>query len=427
MTGPGAGASAVPGAGAAPVVDVVVAVHAASRPVERAVASVLASRAPVRVTVVCHHLDPALVAERLAPLTGAASLPGGVSLPAAPSDAAPVADEPDGVVVLADGRVRLAPFSDGVASPAGPFTHGLALASAPFVSVMGSDDALAPGALDSWVALARASAADVVLPRLRHGRPTGVPAVPASPHGAPGLRPGAGVATPPARPGRTRALDLVRDRLAYRSAPLGLLRRELVERAGLRMTPGLPVGEDVAFGLGLWWAGARVALDRRGPAYLVGPDASDRVTFTPRPVADELACVLDALARPGFVGSSPAARAAVVVKLVRIHLFGAVHQRAVHDAAWSTADLAALRDVGDALVTAAPGAARVLSRAEEDLLDLVRAAPDVDDAGRRLAAASARRRRHGRPATLVPRDLRALLAREAPLRLMAASVLAARP
>ena len=73
----------------------------------------------------------------------------------------------------------------------------------------------------------------------------------------------------------------------------------------------------------------------------------------------------------------------------------------------------------------------VLSVAERDLLDALRApAPagegDVARRGAELVRLSARRRRHGTLATLRTRDLRALLAREAPLRLMTASVLTTR-
>lgn len=61
--------------------------------------------------------------------------------------------------------------------------------------------------------------------------------------------------TPPARPRRRHRLDPVRDRLAYRSAPLGLLRRATIERLGLRFPTGLSTGEDLPFTTRLWTAG----------------------------------------------------------------------------------------------------------------------------------------------------------------------------
>ena len=71
------------GRAAKPEVDLVIAVHTAQRPIERAVASVLSGTvAPVRVTVVCHGVDVALIMARLGSF----------------------ADDP---------RVRLLPFADG--------------------------------------------------------------------------------------------------------------------------------------------------------------------------------------------------------------------------------------------------------------------------------------------------------------------------
>ncbi|PFG37589.1 hypothetical protein ATL41_2356 [Flavimobilis soli] len=381
--------------GEQPVVDVVVAVHSELRPVERAVASAVTGTVPVRVTVVCHDLEPGLVEERVRDVRR--SLDGGPH------------------------SMWLVCFSDGVRSPAGPFNHGLDCAQAPFVALLGSDDVLEPGAIDSWVRLQRQTGADVVVPRLRHGA-----------LGAPGAPPGPGpaVPTPPARPLRSRRLDLVRDRLAYRSAPLGLLRRETVERLGLTMASGMTVGEDTWFGLGLWSGADVVAYDRRGPAYVIGADAADRVTFATKPVAVELACVHDAVARPALADLPRAARRAVATKLTRINLFAAVHNRS-EDHTWTARDLASLRAGAVALAGFAPGYERVLSVAERDLLDALRApAPagegDVARRGAELVRLSARRRRHGTLATLRTRDLRALLAREAPLRLMTASVLTTR-
>src|SRR5699024_6411935 len=106
-----------------PEVDVVVAVHTPERRVERAVLSVVLTEAPVRVTVVCHGTPLEPIAERLG-------------------------------VLAEDPRVRLLPFTDGVPSPAGPFNAGLDAATAPWVSVLGSDDVLEVGAIDSWLALA---------------------------------------------------------------------------------------------------------------------------------------------------------------------------------------------------------------------------------------------------------------------------------
>src|SRR5699024_12713049 len=41
------------------------------------------------------------------------------------------------------------------------------------------------------------------------------------------------------------------------------------------------------------WFHAAVAFDRRGPAYVIGEDATDRITYAPRPVAEELTFLTD--------------------------------------------------------------------------------------------------------------------------------------
>ena len=382
------------------VVDVVIAVHTTDRPIARAVASVLENRTRTRVTVVCHGLAVEDVAPLLGDLTERAR--------------------------VRDHEIRLVPFADGVPSPSGPFNRGLDLARAPFVSIMGSDDTLEPGAIDSWVRLHHETGADVVLPRLvRAPAPAPSPAAPADADGADAPRGGSPhvpgrvsvVPTPPTRPGRRRDLDGVRDRLLYRSAPLGLMRRATLEQLRLRLAVDHPVGEDVPFSTRLFLE-CPVAYDRAGPAYVIGADAVARVTHTPRPVAADLAFLDDVLDAGWFDQLPEQARAAFATKAARIHLFGVVHNR-TQASAWCDADVDALRSVAVRLAAAAPGYERHLSRADRDLLDAIGAgAPPA-----RLVELSVRRRRHGTPATLLTRDLRDLLRREAPLRLMAASVL----
>lgn len=214
MTGDGPGAAGASRSGDVAtevMVDVVIAVHTAQRPIARAVSSALASPVRVRVTVVAHNLDPALIEDNLA-----------------------------GVAVPPGSSVRVLAFTDTTRSPAGPFNHGLDAAQAPYAAVMGSDDRLAPGAIASWLALARRTGAAAVVARLATAHPDGAVA--------------AVVPTPPTRPWRTTMLDGVRDRLSYRSAPLGLLDRAALERLGLRFTLGHEVGEDVAFVTRLWFS-----------------------------------------------------------------------------------------------------------------------------------------------------------------------------
>ncbi|MEE6296771.1 glycosyltransferase family 2 protein [Georgenia wangjunii] len=350
-------------------VDVVIAVHTPRRPIGRAVASVLdGNAAQARLTVVCHNLTAAEIVAVVAP------------------------EHRD--------RVRFLEHVDGIPSPSGPFNAGMDAADGEFVSIMGSDDVLDPGAVDSWLRLARRTGAETVVSRLVLGTRR---------------RP---VPTPPVRPWRRGLAHPVKDRLSYRSAPLGLVSTAARERLGARLVEEIVVGDDVPYVTRLWFE-TRVAVDRRGPAYVIGEDAEDRVTLAPRPIAVELAFLRHLCAEPWFRGYTLEERRSACVKATRIHLFGAVHNR-TDPAFWTAEERTALAQVATDLLAAAPGFERVLSLADRDLLDAVRSRHVSAD---RMIDAARARRRHGRPRTLLTRDPSRVLAREAPARLMAASVL----
>lgn len=367
-----------------PLVDVVIATHSLERQVDRAVRSVLdgSPGLDVRVSVVAHDLPAEDVRAALAPETAT------------------------------DPRVRLLELADGIPSPAGPFNHGLEAATAPWVSIMGSDDTLAPGALEGWLA----AAADVdpeepvvVVPPLELG--------------------GRSVPTPPVRVGRAllatarRApagqLDLVADRLSYRSAPLGLLSRGALGLPGARLLPGARVGEDLPMVTALW-SRARVLLAVGAPAYEIHEDAGDRVTYDPRPLADQLRSVDALWELPWVVRLTDGQRRAVATKVLRIHVFGALVTRP-DPGWWTPEERHELARVTRRVLEAAPGCADPLSLADHDLL---RAALDPAVPAEVLLGRAQARRRHGTPRTLLPSSWRHALHPEAPLRLMAASLAA---
>ncbi|HWV49073.1 MAG TPA: glycosyltransferase family A protein, partial [Microbacterium sp.] len=128
-------------------VDVIVAVHDPARPIERAVASVLTSDSVAKVIVVCHNIPIDPIRARLGSIAG-------------------------------DERVHLEELQDGTRSPAGPFNRGLDIADGAFVSVMGSDDEVEPGAIDAWRRAAAQQEADVVMAPLRHAAGARVPTPP---------------------------------------------------------------------------------------------------------------------------------------------------------------------------------------------------------------------------------------------------------
>ena len=345
-----------------PLVDLTIAVHSESRPIRRAVSSVLdGTSAEVRVNVVAHNIDPGIIRKNLGEY----------------------ADHPG---------LRLLELADGIHSPAGPMNHGLASSTAAFVGVMGSDDELQPGTIDSWLALQRRTGADAVLARIQ-------------------LDSGRIDPYPPVRRGaRSIDLDPVRDRLAYRSAPLGLVSRE---RFGdLRFTEGLRSGEDLAYSLTVWFTSDRLAYDLHGPAYVVNGDAGDRVTSAPRPLEEDFAFLAEVEGMDWFAQLGRAGRRAIAVKTIRIHLFDAILARSRTDE-----DLRANRqglvELTNQLFTLAPGTRKLLSLADAAVLrTLADPSSTAADILERLQA----RLRYLSPATLIARSPLHSLHAQAPFR-----------
>lgn len=354
-----------------PRVDVVIAVHDPARPLGRAIGSLLQSglelESELRITVVCHNVDTELVLSTL-------------------DDAARRA-------------IRVMELHDGIASAAGPFTAGIDAASSDFVSIMGSDDRLEPLALRSWLTIAdRGGYAAVIAPQ-RHAR-------------------GALVRTPPVRPFRRGRRDGVRDRLAYRTAPLGLISTRAVRELDLRLAAGFSTGEDHSFSVPLWFSGLPVAYAKGCPRYVVGDDAADRVTLTQRSIANEFESLWALLDGAWFTNAQPRERRALVIKLVRVHVFGAVHARGVDR--WATRDREAVAEFLPRLAEVAPGFEEVFSIADRRLLDALLEVHTPIEVVARLSIA---RRNFGHPATVVTRNLRGQFAIEGPIRFMVASAL----
>lgn len=358
------------------LVDVVIAVHTPDRPIERTVASLMVAGLPtgpgsanrLRITVVCHNTDVEPIRARVLPEHR--------------------------------GKARFVQYSDGIKSPAGPFNHGIALATGTWVSIMGSDDSLEPGALSAWADAAVRDEADVLIAPLAHAG-------------------GKAIRTPVIRRNRTAALNPVADRLSYRTAPLGLMRLALVRSLGLEFPTAYATGEDQSFSAKLWFSGASVSYGRGLPRYLVHDDAELRVTGTQRSVTQDLAFATDLVESDWFATLRPAQREAIVTKLVRVHLFGHVMLRA-DSATWDAGDASEMSAAARKLMFAAPRAARPLSLADRDLLDAIVRQESDPLAMKSLATL---RRTFTNPRTWLPRDLSQLLHPEAPLRFMSASAL----
>lgn len=352
---------------AEPHVDVIIPVHTASRPIARAVASVLAgSTSAIRVNVVCHNVAPPDIAASLGEWAR-------------------------------DTRVRLLHHEDGVPSPAGPLNAGYAAATGAFTTLLDSDDEYEPGAVDAWLAVQRRHDADIVIPPLRYAN-------------------GGSSRTPPTRPGRTRSLDGVRDRLAYRTRQHGLVRRSMFPH--LIMTTGLRTGEDVIQGASLWFSNASISLARGAPAYLIHTEGeNERTSATPKPAAESL-LFLDAVLDPEFIASlSPAQREAFAIKLLRTHVMDIVALALASEQ--RDQDLSDLAAGARRIADLAPSALSVLSRREYRIIAEVLGGRDPDV----LAQEQALLYDFTRPANLLPRSWGRLLHREAPVRFLAATAL----
>ena len=353
-------------------VEAVIAIHDSSRPLQRAIDSLLESGLEVgrelRITVVCHNVDPGEIASTLTDRVGAA--------------------------------VSLVALNDGIRSPAGPFNLGISSSSAEFVSIMGSDDYLEPGALAAWLSIARSGSYAAVIAPQRHAS-------------------GAVVRTPPVRPFHRGNRDPVKDRLAYRTAPLGLIRRSIVDTLGLEFSRGFATGEDQLFSAKLWFSGAPVAYARREPRYVVGADASDRVTMQTRPMSVEFEAIDAFISSEWYLGQSTVVREAIATKIVRVHVFSAASTRS-EAAEWSADDRAYVAQFLRRVRDVAPACERALSIADRRLVDALGSESTPAEQVAKLVIA---RRRFGHPATLITRDARSLLAVEAPVRFSLASAL----
>lgn len=349
-----------------PRVDVIIPVHTDRRPIGRAVASVLeGSNVDIRINVVCHNTTTTSIAAALG-------------------------------AWFSDRRVRLLEHHDGIPSPAGPINVGYAAATAEFTTLLDSDDEYEPGAVDAWLAVQRRDDADIVIQPLRHAN-------------------GRSTRTPPTRPGRTRSLDGVRDRLAYRTRQHGLVRHDRFR--GITMTPSLRTGEDVIQGATLWYSGARISFAKGAPAYVIHSDSDDRTSTKPKPAGEAL-LFLDAVLAPEFASTlTSVQRESFGVKLLRTHVMDVLG--ASLRAGAPPADLAALTDGVRRILDLAPTAAGILSRRESQIISELLGAADPG----RLAAEHAIHTDYRRLANLLPASGRQLFHREAPPRFLAAIAL----
>lgn len=338
----------------------IIACHDERRPLERAVASIVQDadvRDRVRVTVVAHGIDAAPIRERLADIAG---------------------------------DIRVLPFADGIRSAAGPFNHGLANADAEYCGVMGSDDFLEPGTMSGWVRHVSVERPAAAIAQIR-------------------LQGEAVMPNPLVRLKRRRHLDPAKDRLFYRTAPLGLIRTDRMRELGLKMKEHVRVGEDFEFGIRLWAQAGRIDFLSGLGSYVIGQDVAERTTLAEMTMQERLEPIVSLLDDGLFDELSRTQRAALAIKLVRVSIVGNA-QALVKKL--SDEDVRRLTDLLRRLLHAAPRALEPFNRKDRLVIDALLA----DASAEILASAVERGRGASRASRWLTPDLVHSFDRESTLR-----------
>lgn len=297
-------------------------------------------------------------------------------------------------------RVSIIECPDQGTTPAGPRNTALAQTDATFISFLDSDDTLDPGAVDRWLSIAQTRGSDWVLPFQHHS------------NGRPDM-------TPITRPWRSKNLSAVADRLFYRSSAFGLIRVSTARAAGAQFDTEVITAEEQSFILRLHLHAKRIDYARGIPGLLVHADATDRVSRVPIPVSEQAEPALR-LSRTDWFAQAPSAlQAGFYLKFIRVNIFPFIelHLKA---GSWDRVQAQSTYNSIRALLRAAPASINQLSRADVRVIDLL---SDPETQPDRLAGALAARRRYASPAALLTPRLSWLLARNAPLRIIAAGVI----
>lgn len=293
----------------APEVQVVIAVHRLDRPIRRAVNSVLECQ-DAEAIVVAHGIEPADL------------------------------DLPD------SDRITVLSCQEKMGYPGPPKNLGIAHATAPYVSLLDSDDYYEPGALTAMLSRARTEDADIVL--------------------APTVDPKDGLQLSPLTTRQT-GLSGARDRLYYRTAVRGLYRRRILQSDRYRLREDLRTGEDMQPTLRMFSDDLNICSFLEDPAYVLADDGGPRVSEAPMPASRALLAI-QTLIEDGEISALPQQKQiAVIVKLLRIHVLHAFEGRAAQGRL-SQPDLDSIARVVRALYKLNPDAVDAFSQADSDVL-----------------------------------------------------------
>lgn len=257
-----------------PLIDVVVPVHDASRPVARAIASIRRSAVPTRIIVVLHGIS---------------------------------ANRWD----LDGDDLHVEHLEDGIPSPSGPRNLGLDAALAPWVAFVDSDDELDDGVLGTLVAAAEELRVDVCIPRIDVEGTT--------------------IRTPLRTGHRAQHLDVVANDLYRRSHAFGLFRRGALADIGARFPSGIRRGEDLVFTAQVWGS-LPVGIAPRA-VYHLRDGAVERATTASLTPREEVAFINPILNSEWFVDLMPAHRRLLVRRCLESNLVDAIGRAGGLDAA----------------------------------------------------------------------------------------------
>lgn len=292
--------------------EVIIAVHTSERPLRRAIESVLADP-DSGVVVAAHNVSPHML------------------------------DIPS------DDRVRVIEHRGDRGMPGAPYNAGVATADSEWVGIMGSDDWFEPGALATMRERAKQTGSQIVIaPFFKEGKrgKTWMPTV------------------------RTSGLRASRDGLFYRTAPLGLFRRDSIGGADFRTD--VRTGEDIRVSADLYTRGLKIAHFWKDPAYVVGADAKERITTTPMDLR-ESGRPWHELWNEEFVSRwDRATRHAYGVKVARIHVSDSIAARP-EESRWADGEFEWLAAAVQRLATEAPNFSRPLPAGQARMLDAIKA------------------------------------------------------
>ncbi|MDY5584311.1 MAG: glycosyltransferase [Arcanobacterium sp.] len=246
-----------------PAIQIVIPVHDETRPIRRAVESVLADENS-QPLVIAHNISPTKL------------------------------DIPE------DSRVEILELNRDAGMPGACFDFGIANATSPWVGIMGSDDWYDPGALSAMHQRVIHDKADGIISPLKHQLLE---------HNQ--LRPVTY---------RRRNLQAARDRMFYRTAPLGIFRTTMMQEEQYRFGAIFPAGSDMRVTALLWTSGRSFSYHWNDPAYVVGKDAKTRVTFTPRPLEITGAPCIELLNEERVQEFNKKTRHSLAVKLAKVHV-----------------------------------------------------------------------------------------------------------